>query len=65
MRHEHFFEAIDTGTLMTDKFYYETPFGIFGRIFDKLILKRYMTKFLMQRNRFLKEIVENQAVDFF
>jgi ligand-binding SRPBCC domain-containing protein len=58
MRHEHYFEAIDGGTRMKDRFMYETPFWVFGAVFDVLLLKRHMTDFLLRRNKFLKEHCE-------
>lgn len=59
MRHEHHFVAQDGSTVMTDKFIYEVPFGILGQLFDKLVLKRYMTRFLVTRNRIIKEVAES------
>ncbi|EKT3962734.1 SRPBCC family protein [Flavobacterium psychrophilum] len=58
-RHEHFFEEQKGITTMTDKLCYETPFGIFGQLFDYLFLKKYLTTFLLERNRVLKELSEN------
>ncbi len=58
MRHEHFFEVQDGLTVMTDKFHYEVPFGMAGWLFDAWLLKRYMTRFLLMRNRVIKEVVE-------
>jgi ligand-binding SRPBCC domain-containing protein len=58
-RHEHFFEEKDGITTMTDKLCYETPFGVFGQLFDYLFLKKYLTRFLLERNRVLKELSEN------
>jgi ligand-binding SRPBCC domain-containing protein len=58
MKHQHFFEQKGKNTLMIDHFRYETPFGIFGYIFDQLILKKYMTRFLIKRNNTLKQILE-------
>lgn len=60
MRHEHHFREQSGKTIMTDKFEYEVPFGIVGTIFDRLILKRYMKRFLETRNRILKSIVEKK-----
>lgn len=59
IRHHHRFESLNGTTIMYDRFEYETPFGIFGRVFDKLILRRYMTKLLEKRNRSLKSIAES------
>ena len=61
MRHEHHFKQIDQITEMTDIFNYEVPFGILGKLFDSVILKRYMTKFLTTRNQIIKEVSENNA----
>jgi ligand-binding SRPBCC domain-containing protein len=58
-RHEHFFEEQNGITTMTDKLCYETPFGVFGQLFDYLFLKKYLTQFLLGRNRVLKELSEN------
>jgi ligand-binding SRPBCC domain-containing protein len=60
MRHGHYFEETHGKTLMTDKFEYEVPFGIVGQFFDSVLLKTYMTKFLEERNRIMKAIVEKK-----
>ncbi len=57
-RHEHYFSVEGKGTLMRDVFVFESPFGIVGRLFNWLILKRYMTRFLLERNRVIKETAE-------
>lgn len=61
MRHEHHFTAQKGGTLMTDVFTYETPFGILGRLFDRLYLRRYMRRLLEQRNETLRLHAEQRA----
>ncbi len=58
MRHEHHFKKINDNTKMTDIFIYEVPFGILGVLFDKIILKKYMTNFLLIRNSTIKQISE-------
>lgn len=57
--HKHIFEKIGNKTVMTDKFYFETPYGIFGKFVNWLFLKKYMTKLLKTRNHFLKKAAEN------
>lgn len=49
LRHTHLFEPSGVGTLMTDVLEFEVPFGLFGRIVDRLILERYMRAFLRFR----------------
>lgn len=58
-KHEHFFEEKKGVTTMTDKLQYETPFGIFGKLFNFLFLKKHLTHFILERNQVLKEISEN------
>lgn len=43
---------------MTDRFEFSSPFGIMGKLFDKLILKNYMKLFLLERSRVIKEFAE-------
>jgi len=42
-------------TIMEDKFYFESPLGIFGKLFNSVVLKQYMTRFLEERNKAIKE----------
>ena len=61
MRHEHHFKQVDDFTEMIDIFNYKVPFGFLGNLFDKLLLKKYMTKFLTTRNQIIKEVSEKNA----
>lgn len=60
IEHRHIFREEKEGTLMTDEFDFEAPFGIFGRIFSRLVLKNYMKKFLEERNEAIKKIAESE-----
>lgn len=60
MRHEHHFKSINGGTLMIDKFEYEVPYGFLGWIFNKILLQKYMVRFLQERNRIIKQKAENR-----
>ena len=57
-KHEHFFEEENGMTIMKDKLQYETPFGILGKLFDFLLLKKHLINFLLERNKVLKEVSE-------
>lgn len=57
-RHEHIFEETKNNTEMTDILRYEVPFGIFGQLFNYFILKRYLAKFLLERNKHIKKKAE-------
>ena len=58
-KHEHHFAESNRGTLMTDFFDYKSPFGILGKLADKLFLKKYMTELLTERNRIVKDFAES------
>jgi ligand-binding SRPBCC domain-containing protein len=60
MRHEHHFKEDNGRTIMTDRFEYQVPFGFVGQLFDKVILKNYMTRFLKTRNKIIKKIAETR-----
>lgn len=57
--HTHTFKPTDNGTVMIDHFHYKSPFGWVGILADWLFLEKYMTNFLVQRARALKDIAEN------
>ncbi|MEN5379960.1 SRPBCC family protein [Sphingobacterium kitahiroshimense] len=56
--HEHIFEQDGEKVIMKDIFTFQSPMGIFGRLFNKLILTAYLRKFLMTRNSMIKEFAE-------
>jgi ligand-binding SRPBCC domain-containing protein len=58
IKHLHTFELNGTSTIMTDEFYFSSPLGIVGRIFDKLVLKSYLEKLLAKRNSTIKLYAE-------
>lgn len=53
--HEHRFEAVPSGTRMTDVVEFESPAGPIGRAVNAVFLTRYMTTLLRQRNAWLVE----------
>jgi ligand-binding SRPBCC domain-containing protein len=59
-KHQHFFEQKENYVEVTDLLEYETPFGIFGQLFDKLLLKNHLTNFIIHRNAVLKDLAEKQ-----
>ena len=58
LKHKHIFKKVGNQTLMIDEFYFESPYGILGKIANWLFLKRYMTNLLIIRNTILKEKAE-------
>ncbi|HEY5892113.1 MAG TPA: SRPBCC family protein [Chthoniobacterales bacterium] len=61
MKHDHTFEEHDGKTLMMDRFEFRSPFGVLGKLVDRLILKRYMRCFIQKRNAILKRTAESDA----
>lgn len=58
-RHEHIFEEDEKGnTIMTDRFDFESPFGYLGNLVNQLVLTRYMTTLLEERNQVIKREAE-------
>lgn len=57
--HDHRFESMHGITIMYDRFEYEAPFGIIGRLLEKCILNRYLCKLLAKRNYALKSDAES------
>ena len=56
--HDHFFKVVDGKTEMNDRIILESPFGIFGKMGTGLFLKKYISKFLIERNETIKEYAE-------
>lgn len=59
MVHDHEFAEHPTGTLMRDRFEFESPLGILGRTADWLFLRSYLRRFLVGRNAVLKQLAES------
>lgn len=59
-KHQHFFEQKENYVEVTDVLEYETPFGIFGQLFDQLLLKKHLTNFILHRNAVLKDLAEKK-----
>ncbi|MCG7382269.1 SRPBCC family protein [Paenibacillus sp. ACRRY] len=61
MRHEHHFSKIDDQTTcMKDMLKFEAPYGVLGRLAERLVLKNYMHAFIQSRNMNLKAILEQK-----
>jgi ligand-binding SRPBCC domain-containing protein len=63
MVHDHEFAEHPMGTLMRDRFEFESPLGILGRIADRLFLTSYLRRFLVRRNQVLKQLAETAEGD--
>lgn len=59
--HDHFFEEKGGHIIMKDILRYKTPFGIFGRVFNAVLLKNHLRTFLEKRNQAIKISAEKNA----
>jgi ligand-binding SRPBCC domain-containing protein len=60
MKHDHEFIWEPLGTMMIDRFEFESPCGMAGQIVDRVFLYRYMRRFLVRRNQVLKNLAESE-----
>jgi ligand-binding SRPBCC domain-containing protein len=60
IKHDHIFKEEEDQTLMTDLFYFESPYGIAGKLVNYLILERYLKNLLIHRNLVIKEYAESE-----
>ncbi len=56
--HKHSFREQNGRTIMTDEVHYEVPFRILGKLFNRWMLKKYLTRLLRKRNAFIKVSAE-------
>jgi ligand-binding SRPBCC domain-containing protein len=57
--HDHYFYLEPDGTtLMRDELRFAAPLWPLGLIAETLILKRYLTNFLTERNKLIKQVAE-------
>ena len=63
MKHVHQFVSQGAGTLMIDQFDYASPFGLLGKLIDRIVLENYMTGLLSKRNQVIKQEAELLAKD--
>ena len=59
MVHDHEFANESGGTLMRDRFEFESPLGFLGRMANRCFLTTYMRRFLVRRNDVLKRLAES------
>ncbi len=57
--HRHIFTYENGYVKMQDIITYQAPFGFAGRIIDKMILYKYLTRLIKKRNTNLKNTLEN------
>ena len=58
--HDHRFQEQDGETVMKDELRFSAPFGVLGLMVERLVLRNYLTRFLLERNQFLKQVAESE-----
>jgi len=58
--HDHYFEPDGDATRMIDVLAFSAPLGFLGRIAEKLVLRRYLTRLLTVRAGVIREAVEDR-----
>jgi len=59
--HEHHFASMDDGTRLRDEIRFIAPWGVMGRLATKILVKRHLTAFLLERNAGLKQVAESEG----
>ena len=54
--HEHIFESVDEGTLMTDKVSYKLPFGFLGHLLHGLFIRKKLQRIFQFRSEILNQM---------
>jgi hypothetical protein len=58
--HDYYFYEIDQETVMVNQYYFETRFGLFGKLLDLLVFKNYIEKLIQNRNALLAHYAETE-----
>lgn len=57
--HDHYFETHANETLMKDVVELSAPWGVLGRVAERLVVGKHMRKLLEHRNAFIKHCAES------
>ena len=58
--HNHRFQELEGETVMRDELRFSAPLGALGLMVERLVLRDYLTCFLLERNKFVKQIAESE-----
>ena len=58
--HDHYFEEHNGDIIMRDVFNFQSPFGLIGKLVDRILLTKYLRNLLLERNRIIKEYAETE-----
>ena len=52
--HEHYFEVVENGVLMTDKLFYKVPLGVIGNLLDRMFIYKKVLGIFEYRKKVLE-----------
>ena len=58
-KHDHYFSSSGDGTILKDVIDFKSPYGIIGKVFNKIYLTRYLKQLVMMRNADIKSYAES------
>lgn len=58
--HDHWFTPEGRGTRVREVFDYDAPLGVLGRLAERLVLTRYMRRFLAERMAVVRSVAESE-----
>lgn len=58
--HKHFFEPTENGTKMTDVVHYALPFGILGKLANKIMVRNKLKSIFEYRHKKIEEIFNSK-----
>jgi ligand-binding SRPBCC domain-containing protein len=53
--HEHHFETVANGVMMTDKLFYKVPLGVFGNLLDSMFIHQKVAGIFAYRKKVLEQ----------
>lgn len=59
--HNHRFQEQNGETVMRDELRFSAPLGVLGLMTERLVLRNYLTRFLLERNKFVKQVAESET----
>ena len=59
-KHDHYFDADNGGTIMTDNIVFKSPYNIIGIVFNKIYLTSYLKDLVTKRNECIKLYAESR-----
>jgi ligand-binding SRPBCC domain-containing protein len=60
--HQHHFEAVDGGVMMTDILHYKVPFGIIGTLADMLLVDNRIEQIFSYRKKAVAKVFNLEMV---